>query len=71
MVWRVYVKETALTVLWVKAVCKLFIVWFLSLTRLVIRNPHGVNFIHASCDLLLLALSIIFAFLKAKIIPTQ
>ena len=30
------------------------------LTRLVVRNPHGVNFIHASCDILLLALSIIF-----------
>ena len=30
------------------------------MTRLVVRNPHGVNFIHASCDILLLALSIIF-----------
>ena len=28
MVWRVYVKETALTVLLVKAVCKLFIIRF-------------------------------------------
>ena len=28
MVWRVYIKETALTVLWVKAVCKLFIIRF-------------------------------------------
>ena len=44
---------------------------FLLLTRLVVRNPHGVIFIRASCDLLLLALSIIFAYLGAKIIPTQ
>ena len=28
MVWRVYVKETALTVLLVKAVCKFFIIRF-------------------------------------------
>ena len=31
------------------------------LTRVAVRNPQGVNFIHASCDILLLALSIIFA----------
>ena len=28
MLWRVYIKETALTVLLVKAVCKLFIIRF-------------------------------------------
>ena len=32
------------------------------LTRVAVRNPHGVNFIQASCDILLLALSIIFAY---------
>ena len=36
----------------------LSILFYFALTNLALRNPPGVNFIHAACDLLLLGLSI-------------
>jgi hypothetical protein len=53
------VYKTALAFAVAKASAARFVdIFYVALTNLAHRNPPGVNFIHATCDLLLLGLSI-------------
>ena len=69
ILWRMSIKSNRINTNDVDAAVSYWL--FDCMTRVAVRNLHGVNFIHASCDILLLALSIIFAYFKAKIIPIR